>query len=86
MDPVDRARFEAASLHWRTLVAIQLVEGHRTLDPTKSGVERDLYVLRDDEGEPLMMFSLEAPSGWTLVWSIGQAAPKPSLPLADFAP
>ena len=72
MNPDDHACFEAAAIQWRTLVDIQVVHGHRVPDESKSRTERGLYIFRDKEGLALLKFTLEAPSGWTLIWDIGQ--------------
>jgi len=69
--PTDRTHFETATRQWQILVDIELVDGHLTPDESNSGTELDLYVFRDEAGQALMKFSLEAPSGWTLIWDIG---------------
>ena len=71
-DPIDHARFETATRQWRTLVDIQLVRADWNPDESRSGTETDLYVFRDGAGQALLKFTLEAPSGWALVWDIGQ--------------
>jgi hypothetical protein len=75
-DPTEHARFVTATRQWRTLVEIQLVHGELTPDESKSGTEIDLYVFRDRAGQALLKFTLEAPSGWSLIWDIGQGGSK----------
>jgi hypothetical protein len=74
LNPDDHACFEAATIQWRTLVDIQVVHGHRMPDESKSRTETGLYVFRDEDGTVLLKFALEAPSGWNLIWDIGQGA------------